>query len=123
MSLEVRAAALGDADDLGALHVAAWRAAYRGLMSDEFLASLAVEASRARWRQWLSGRELPLVRVAVRDGVLAGFCTVAVPSRDPDADEGVAEIAALNVAPAHWGTGVGSALMRDALEGLQLLAS
>lgn len=63
------------------------------------------------------------MRVAVRDGVLAGFCIVAVPSRDPDADEGVAEIAALNVAPAHWGTGVGSALMRDALGGLQLLAS
>lgn len=116
MLTSVRAVERGDAAELAALHVAAWLAAYRGLMSDAFLDGISVEQWQARWTERLSGDELPPVRVAVRDGALVGLCIVATPSRDDDAGEGVAEIVAMNVRPESWRSGVETVLMNDALD-------
>lgn len=116
MALRIRDVGRGDASELAPVHVSAWLAAYRGLVSDAVLDGMSVEAWEARWSERLSEDELPPVRVAVRDGTIVGFSRLAVPSRDEDAGEGVAEIAALNVSPHAWRSGVGTALMNDALE-------
>jgi GNAT superfamily N-acetyltransferase len=55
----------------------------------------------------------------MREGVVAGFCALATPSRDEDADERVAEIGAIYVNPDIWRAGVGSALMDAALAELR----
>jgi len=115
MLTSVRGVERGDAAELAAVHVAAWLAAYRGLMPDAFLDDINIEQSKARWTERLSGDELPPVRVAVRDDALVGLCIVATPSRDDDAGDDVAEIVAMNVRPDAWRSGVGTVLMNDAL--------
>ncbi len=116
MSISVRDVEREDATELTAVHVGAWLAAYRGLMSDAFLDGISIEQWQARWTERLSRDELPPVRVAVRGGAVVGFCTVATPSRDRDAGDDCAEIVALNVSPEAWRSGVGTTLMNDALD-------
>ena len=50
------------------------------------------------------------VLVAERDGEVVGFANVG-PAEDP---AGAGELYALNVDPAHWGTGAGRALLQAA---------
>lgn len=95
--------------------VRTWQVAYRGLMPDEVLDGLSVEQREEMWRQALTGEESPAVYVAVEDGTVVGFCAVAAPSRDDDAEDGVAESGAIYVEPDVWRTGVGRALMDVAL--------
>ncbi len=45
-----RPANVADADAIGALHVAAWRETYTGILPDEMLAALSVEARRTMWQ-------------------------------------------------------------------------
>lgn len=105
-----------DADAIAAVHVAAWHAAYRGLMPDEFLDGITVEGWSARWRTLLGGDEAPAVLLAVGGGGVIGFCILATPSRDEDAGAETAEVVALNVNPEAWRSGVGTALMAEALK-------
>jgi ribosomal protein S18 acetylase RimI-like enzyme len=97
--------------------VRSWRAAYRGILSDEILEGLSVSEREASWRALLgaaNGLLLNLVADHDRDG-LAGFCSVATPSPDADATERTAEIGALYVDPSHWHQGAGGALLETAL--------
>ena len=48
-------------------------------------------------------------------GAVHGFCSLALPSRDPDAGARTGEVAALYVDPAQWRRGVGRALLGEAL--------
>lgn len=106
--MNVRAAAAADAEAIAAVHIAAWRAAYRGHMPDAYLAGLSLEQRRSMWSGVLS-RPGP-GRLAVTDPVV-GFCFYG-PSRDSDA--GGAEIYAVNVHPDAWRQGAGRALCRHA---------
>jgi GNAT superfamily N-acetyltransferase len=119
MALEVRRAVLEDAAPIAAVHVRTWQVAYRGLMPDEVLDGLSVEGREEMWRQATTGDERSAVYVAVEGEVVVGFCAVAAPSRDDDAEDGVAEIAAIYVEPDTWRTGVGRALMDAALADLR----
>ncbi|BCW71541.1 hypothetical protein [Arthrobacter sp. NicSoilB8] len=49
VDISVRPAAEGDAARLAEVHVAAWRATYRGVMTDEYLDGLGRAASA--WRR------------------------------------------------------------------------
>jgi GNAT superfamily N-acetyltransferase len=112
----VRAATAEDAADVAAVHVAGWRWAYAGLLGDDVLAALDVEARRAMWeRAATAGRTVLLV--AERDGLLVGF-VAGGRSRDADADEGTGEVAAFYIRHDVQGTGVGAALMNAALAAL-----
>ena len=55
----VRRATQGDATALAQVHVAAWQAAYRGVMTDAFLDGLDVRQWAERWRQTLGGTRGP----------------------------------------------------------------
>jgi GNAT superfamily N-acetyltransferase len=119
MPTTIRDALLDDAGALAELHANAWLTAYRGLMSDEALDAISVKAWTTRWAERLRRDELTPVRVAVRGTRVVGFCVTATPSRDDDTEDDVAEIVALNVAPDAWRSGVGTALMVDALDRLR----
>ncbi len=53
------------------------------------------------------------------DRKTVGFCTLSTPSRDQDADDQTAEVAATYVAPQCWSTGIGRALLTAALSKLR----
>ena len=117
--LEVRRAGPDDAAAIAGVHVRTWQVAYRGLMPPEVLDGLSVEQREEMWRQVLTGKEDPTVYVALEGRAVVGFCAVAAPSRDADAEDGVAEIGAIYVDPDVWRTGVGRALMDLALADLR----
>jgi ribosomal protein S18 acetylase RimI-like enzyme len=114
----VRPATAADAPAMGRLVVRAWQAAYRGLMPDAYLDGLRAEDRAAYWDGALRREDLRgVVLVAERDGEVVGFAA-AGPSPDP---EGAGELFAINVDPAHWGTGAGRALLEAAQDELARL--
>jgi ribosomal protein S18 acetylase RimI-like enzyme len=50
----VRPALIDDAAAIARVHVASWRTTYRGLLADDFLASLGEEPYTDRWRRVIS---------------------------------------------------------------------
>lgn len=103
------------------MHVGAWRAAYRGLLPEEVLDALSVEQRTGVWSEWLSATD-PAVKTLVAtdaEGGIAGFCSIAMPSRDDDATACTAEITATYVDPDRWREGVGTALLGAALAELR----
>jgi ribosomal protein S18 acetylase RimI-like enzyme len=116
--VKVRRAVPDDAASIAAVHVRTWQLAYRGLMADEVLDGLSVAQREQQWRGDLREAN-PAVYVAVEAETVVGFCAVAAPSRDGDADDGVAEIGAIYVLPSAWRSGVGRALMNAALADLR----
>ncbi|MGH7938426.1 MAG: GNAT family N-acetyltransferase, partial [Bryobacteraceae bacterium] len=104
----VRPAKRSDAEAIAEVHVATWRAAYRGQVPDAVLDTLDISARSTFWREALSG--FHRIFVAESDSVVVGFCSL-IPSRDAESDSSaVAEIAALYVLPEHWRCGAGRAL-------------
>jgi GNAT superfamily N-acetyltransferase len=107
----VRPAAVPDAAAMGRVHVRAWQAAYRGQMPDDYLDGLRPEDRAAHWEGTLRREDLQgAILVAERAGEVVGFAAVG-PSRDP---VGAGELYAINLDPAHWGTGAGRALLEAA---------
>jgi ribosomal protein S18 acetylase RimI-like enzyme len=116
----LRPARLSDAAALAKVHVATWQQAYRGLLPDDFLDSLSLQASVDRWQQKLaqSARE---VWVACEAERIVGFVSFGA-SRDGDAaPAGTGEVYSLYVHPTAWRRGIGSALMEQALHNLRAL--
>jgi ribosomal protein S18 acetylase RimI-like enzyme len=70
----VRQAGPEDAARIARVHVATWRTAYRGLLSDDFLASLNESAYAERWRRTLSGAADRVYVAENADGVI-GFAS------------------------------------------------
>lgn len=115
--IRIRPPAVTDADALGELHVATWRAAYHGLMPEATLQALSVEERVQRWRSIL---EISPDRTVVADasGRLVGFASFG-PSRDPDGRREITgEIYGLYVAPDYWSRGVGWQLWTEARDRL-----
>jgi GNAT superfamily N-acetyltransferase len=117
MTLAVRRADLEDARAIAAVHLASWRAAYRGLMPDQVLDELSLDKREQDWREWLAeGGARHFTLVAERDGRLLAFCTVEMPAREEGESDDVAAIPALYAHPDAFGTGAGRALMQAAVE-------
>jgi len=112
----VRPAVPTDAPAMAALHVAAWRAAYHGVMPEAFLARLTVEEREAMWRRSLTEPELApaerVILVAEVDGAVRGFA--AAGHARGDDEHGLGELYAINVDPPAWGGDAGAALLAAA---------
>lgn len=121
MEYTIRSAELRDADDLGRIHVRAWRAAYGGgLMPDDYLDGLSISDRATMWRTALHNEPLPRgtrLVAEISDGSAAGFALVGPAGGDQTADEG--ELYAINVDPEHWGLGAGRQLLAAAVEALR----
>jgi ribosomal protein S18 acetylase RimI-like enzyme len=85
-TLTLRAITPSDADILAALHASSWRTAYRGILSDDYLAG-AVDADRlAAWHARCAAMTASEFGVlAMRDGQPVGFVFVVA---DADATYG-----------------------------------
>lgn len=77
----VREATAADARAVAQAHVASWRAAYRGIIDDDFLQNLSVDDKQSYWLQWFMRNEPSrFMRVIDDDARAVGFA-VAGPAR------------------------------------------
>jgi GNAT superfamily N-acetyltransferase len=116
-----RRAVEGDAPVLAALHIQAWQWAYRGQLPDTLLDELtAALPRREAWRREMLACPPGEERTWVIElgGRVVGFADTG-PSRDADAAPDTAELATLYLDPQVVGTGVGRALLHDAMADLR----
>jgi len=118
--ISIRRARPGDAAGIGAVHVAAWRSAYAGMLPDSYLANLSVVRHAAQYSRGIadrsdghaifvavaSGADAPPGREA---GVVIGFASGGR-SRRPAVAEG--EVETLYLLDDFRDRGVGRRLMR-----------
>ncbi|HEY0693597.1 MAG TPA: GNAT family N-acetyltransferase [Kribbella sp.] len=109
MTVSIRPASAGDAPRVAQIYVQSWNLGFGQLMpplvlDGDRVSRWAAELITGRTRWW----------VAEWDGLLAGFVGVG-PSRDP-VDPELGELDTIAVDPGRWRTGIGTALMRTALE-------
>ena len=112
MEIQIRDARPGDEQEVAALHVRAWKAAYPGLLPQSYLDALTPEERATGYRFAPSTQGAPRTILAFEDGALLGFATFG-PCRDEDARD-AGELQALYVDPSHWRAGAGRALLRRA---------
>ncbi len=124
-AVRVRPPVESDAPRLADIHISAWRAAYRKVMSDEYLDGLNPEAQTRGWRRnILEPRPGTFHLVAETDSGVTGFCIVgpAEGAAESDSESASAsatgQLYAINVHPDSWAQGVGSALFAAAEEKL-----
>ena len=119
MPFTIRPAAVEDADAIGAVHVRAWQAAYRGVMPDEYLDGLRAQDRADGWRRHLTSLR-PDQKVLVvdddRDRVV-GFAAFGC-ERGSETSQDVGELYAINLDPGVWDRGIGRALLRRATDEL-----
>ena len=108
--MDVRSAALADADGIAEVHVRSWQAAYRGLMPQEVLDGLSVEQRADGWRSILGDPERSSrTLVAEREGRIVGWAGFG-DAREEDAP-GTGELWGIYALPDAWSSGVGHALI------------
>ena len=110
--LKIRNATKSDALAIAVIHVAGWRAAYRGLMPDTAIEAQTLEKRRGFWKSILAAPGANKVSVVEYDKAVIAFCSYG-PTRDED-DPHAAEIYALYVQPSRWRQGWGRALCEHA---------
>ena len=114
----VREARLEDAAGMAQVQVAAWQAAYRGLLPDSTLDRLSVEAAQKQWHERLSDPAGEYL--VVTDGGRVAGLVACGPAHDGDVDPTqVGGIDILYVAPGEWRKGYGTALVREAVARLE----
>ena len=112
----IRRASSPDARSIAEIGVLGWQAAYRGILPDEYLDRLSVDARETAWQMVLeheTSGDTP-AWVAQLDGLAIGFLHGG-PPRDQDVALPAVEIYAIYVLPDHWRAGAGRALMETAL--------
>ena len=107
-----------DAGGIARVQVAAWRAAYRGLLPDGTLAALSVEDTEVAWRRRLA-EPWGEVLVRTRGERVVAFVGYGPPQDEGREPEGVGEVYVLYVLPDEWRRGHGAALLEAALDGLR----
>jgi GNAT superfamily N-acetyltransferase len=115
--ISIRDATPDDADAIAEVNAAGWRTAYVGLIDRDRLAGLPVRAWAREIRanlEDLSPGSFSLV--AEIEGRIAGSCFVMGTARDGDLPDEVAELVAIYVDPPRWRQGIGTVLLREALE-------
>jgi RimJ/RimL family protein N-acetyltransferase len=114
----VRAATVEDATGIAEVHVAAWQAAYRGLLPQALLDGLSVEQRTTGWHRTISAAGRGVVHVATdREQRVVGFVHTCR-SRDDDADDRTGELTSIYLRPELWDRGVGSRLHDAAIAAL-----
>ncbi|HEX9482788.1 MAG TPA: GNAT family N-acetyltransferase [Solirubrobacteraceae bacterium] len=113
----IRDAQPGDESAVAEVHVRAWKAAYRGLLPEDFLEELAPEHRIPGYSFGERDARAPRTLLAFDDEVLLGFAAFG-PCRDEDA-AGAGELFALYIDPARWRAGAGRALLHAARERLR----
>ena len=119
MKVEVRPARAEDADDVAKAHIAAWRAAYRGIVADAYLDHDQFTESRLTgWRSRLADGPSPSddplneILVPVQGGRVMGFGGFGAERVEQGAPaSGGGELYGFYLHPDTWGNGAAVALI------------
>lgn len=113
----IREARVEDASGIAHAQVSAWHAAYRGIISQDYLDHYTVEMRTERWKTILTEDSLPGAATFVLEvsGDVCGFTSIA-DARDEDVPANSGELVAIYVRPDFWGKKCGHALHAKALE-------
>jgi ribosomal protein S18 acetylase RimI-like enzyme len=112
----VRRAELSDAAAIGAVHVAAWRSAYPGILPDSYLAKLSPTRLALHYRAAIAAGSTVMVATSKGEGPrIVGFTTAGPPRT---AGLGDAEIETLYVLDDWRDQGIGRRMMRAAAKQL-----
>src|SRR5579864_2107112 len=112
----VRPAGIEDAAAIARVHVSTWRTTYRGMLPDEFLASLSEANYAARWKRVVGDRTTRVYVAEDADG-MAGF---ASGGRERAGEDGYGgELYALYVDDRAQRRGHGHELVRAVVNGLR----
>ncbi len=116
--MTIRTATLDDLDAIAALHVASWRASYRGILPDAFLDGPVEEDRASHWFELLEESACERVTlVAEGEGGLDGFVSAARSS-----DDGFdAYIEHIHIRPDRKGAGLGRRLLAALVERLLVM--
>jgi GNAT superfamily N-acetyltransferase len=118
LEIMVRGAEARDAAAIALVHVRSWQVAYRGIVADDVLDALSMVQRERDWLGWLAD-EASSTMVAQSDGVVVGFSSMVLASRDEDAGPATCELAALYVDPDRWRLGIGRELLGAAVDAAQ----
>ena len=120
IDFSIRDAVPGDAPDFASSQVLAWQDAYAGILDAGYLAGMDVERLTEAWERLLGNPDQGVRRLAVTvGGTAVGWSGFGRP-RDA-VGGGTGELHALNLAPAYWSRGLGSALFLASVEGLRAM--
>jgi ribosomal protein S18 acetylase RimI-like enzyme len=108
----IRAATIDDAKAIAQVHIESWRWAYRGAMSEGFLAALDIDEREVRWHDQIQDRDTTVLVAEAANAGVVGFASVG-PSRDDDVDERTGELHALYLLREATGVGIGLALLDE----------
>ena len=114
--MKIRPAVLADAASIAGVHVASWRTAYAGIVSQAHLDSLDEAQFTERWQNWISSETSATFCVAEVDGDLCGFAS-AGPIRTPVTFYD-GELYAIYLLPEMQRKGIGRALFASAAAAL-----
>jgi ribosomal protein S18 acetylase RimI-like enzyme len=116
--MRVRRAKPADAKGIAAVHVAAWRSAYRGLLPDEVLDRLSEDEVEGRWTERIAA-PWGHILVAEQADRIVGFAACGETEDGASDRETAGEIYVIYVHPAAWRQGYGTALLEQALRHLR----
>ncbi len=115
MTLTLRDASIGDAIEIAAVHVAAWRTTYTTLLPPEVVAKRTEMPARVElWRERLADPATRCI-VVLADGVICGFLAYSAMPARPQGSEPLPDFAAyvhaFYVLASMQGRGVGRQLL------------
>lgn len=120
----IRPATPEDNVAIATLHIAGWQGAYGGIISQAYLDSLNLEERAARWRDILEKNETTTLIALDDAGKGAGFVSFGKLMTAPPGTSSLrplysSEILAIYLLPEHYRKGLGTLLMREAVNGLK----
>lgn len=124
MTVFIRKATKSDIPDIAAIHVAGWQGAYGGIVDQDYLDSVTVEKRIEQWSEWFAD-ETATRLVACQDNKIVGFITFGTLKTAPAGTSKIrplysSEIYALYILPEVFRQGVGTSLMKVAVNELQI---
>ena len=119
----IRTASKADIADLARIHVASKKAAYAGIVDQEFLDAKTQEQYEEKWTRWISEDDITL-SILEHDGVPVGFISYGKMQTPPPGTSKIrplytAEIFAIHIHPDHWRHGFGLQLIQHACANLK----
>ncbi len=104
--MSIRKASVSDAKGIAQVHVAAWQSAYRGIVPDDVLDHLTVDAAEKRWRERIVKPWGHIFVVAQRERIV-GFAACGHSQDENVERDKVGELYVIYVHPQEWRRGYG----------------
>lgn len=108
--MEIRYAVLDDIPSMGRVYADTWKAAYQGMIPQEYLDALTAERWISSYRKTLGVIGMPKAAVITEDGQVIGVSSFAK-TRDSDLPPEYGEIISIYVLPDYWQKGYGKQLL------------